>query len=248
LATITATRDTVEASPLRAEIRGNARVLIVAPEPLARLVALTLDHGTFRAQIVAGPGEAPEAIDLFEPHLTIVDLDLGVGALSLLKRGGPGGVPAPCIALTRRGDLKAKLAALDNGADDILVVPFSPEELVARALALMRRAYGKGPAFVPLIKIRELEIDLLNQEVKAGAAPLKLTTIEQALLYLLASNPGELMTREFILDTIWGTDYVAESNIVDRHVRNLRRKLKDDWKRPRYIATVAGKGYRFLDA
>ena len=88
----------------------------------------------------------------------------------------------------------------------------------------------------------------LGQKVKTGITKLTLTSMEQAVLYLLASNAGEVMTREFILDTLWASDYLAESNVVDRHVRNLRSKLKDDWKKPRYIATVPGRGYRFIAA
>ena len=117
---------------------------------------------------------------------------------------------------------------------------------VARALAVMRRTYGDAIPFIPVIKVGGLEIDLLNQQVRAGALKLNLTTIEQALLYLLASNPGKTLNRETILDALWGADYVAESNLVDRHIRNLRVKLKDSWRRPRYIETLPGKGYRFL--
>ena len=97
-----------------------------------------------------------------------------------------------------------------------------------------------------IIKVGGLEIDLLNRRVRSGTSVLHLTAMEQALLYLLASNPGRTVDRESILDALWGTDYVAESNLVDRHVRNLRVKLKNSWRRPRFIATVPGKGYRFL--
>jgi DNA-binding response OmpR family regulator len=84
--------------------------------------------------------------------------------------------------------------------------------------------------------------------VRAGSTELHLTSLEQSLLYLLAANAGRLVTREQILDNLWGVDYAAGSNVVDRHVRNLRTKLQDDWRRPRFIATVPGRGYRFLPA
>jgi DNA-binding response OmpR family regulator len=84
--------------------------------------------------------------------------------------------------------------------------------------------------------------------VRSGSTELHLTSLEQSLLYLLAANAGRLVTREQILDNLWGVDYAAESNVVDRHVRNLRTKLHDDWRRPRFIATVPGRGYRFLPA
>ena len=160
----------------------------------------------------------------------------------------PSAARLPTIVISRRGDLKTKLAAFERGADDIVAIPFQPEEFVARALALMRRTYSDAIPFIPVIKIAGLEIDLLNRRVKSGSTRLELTTIEQALLYLLASNPGETLDRDTILDALWGWDYTAESNIVDRHIGNLRMKLKDDWKSPRFIETVAGKGYRFRAA
>lgn len=110
----------------------------------------------------------------------------------------------------------------------------------------MRRSYGDGVAFIPFINVAGLEVDLLNQQVKVGKLRPELTAMEQALLYLLASNPGQTLGREEILDALWGVDYVAGSNVVDRHVRNLRLKLKDHWRKPRFIGTVPGKGYRFL--
>ena len=130
--------------------------------------------------------------------------------------------------------------------DDILTVPFSPEELVARILAVMRRTYREAVAFTPVLRLGELEIDILNRRVRAGGNELHLTSLEQSLLYLLAANAGRLLTRDEILDHLWGVDYVAESNVVDRHIRNLRAKLQNDWRRPRYIATVPGRGYRFV--
>jgi DNA-binding response OmpR family regulator len=136
--------------------------------------------------------------------------------------------------------------AFERGVDDILTVPFSPEELVARALAIMRRTY-RGPInFTPVIRLGDLEIDMLHRRVRAGETELHLTSLEQSLLYLLAANAGRLVTREEILDSLWGADYVAESNVVDRHVRNLRTKLQNHWQKPRFIATVAGRGYRFI--
>ena len=86
---------------------------------------------------------------------------------------------------------------------------------------------------------------MLHRRVRAGEIELHLTSLEQSLLYLLAANAGRLVTREQILDSLWGSDYVAESNVVDRHIRELRVKLDDDWRTPRFIETVPGAGYRF---
>jgi DNA-binding response OmpR family regulator len=98
----------------------------------------------------------------------------------------------------------------------------------------------------PVIRSGDLEIDLLHRQVRIGRRDLHLTPLELGLLYLLMANAGRTLTRDEILNNVWGANFVAESNVVDRHVRNLRAKLDDDWRRPRYIATVPGQGYRFV--
>ena len=127
-----------------------------------------------------------------------------------------------------------------------LTVPFSPEEFVARVLALMRRTYRDTVMFTPVLRLGDLEIDIVNHRVRARDTEVHLTSLEQSLLYLLAANAGRVLTRDEILDYLWGADYVAESNIVDRHIRNLRIKLQNHSQRLRCIATVPGHGYRFV--
>jgi DNA-binding response OmpR family regulator len=100
--------------------------------------------------------------------------------------------------------------------------------------------------FTPVIRCGELEIDMLHRRVRVDDRDLHLTPLELSLLYLLVTNAGRVLTRDEILDHLWGHDFAAESNVVDRQVRSLRLKLQDDWRRPRYIATVPGKGYRFV--
>jgi two-component system, OmpR family, alkaline phosphatase synthesis response regulator PhoP len=121
------------------------------------------------------------------------------------------------LVLTRRGDLATKLVAFEHGADDIMTVPFSPEELLARMVAVTRRTYGSSAPIDPVLRLGEIEIDILHRQVRAGTSELHLSGLEQSLLYLLASNAGQLVTRDQILDALWETDYVAESNVVDRH-------------------------------
>ena len=221
-------------------------MLIVVDQPLANLVALALSHGNYVTRIDHDLNNARTELETWRPHLLVVDLDAhdaeSIGLIGQRVENRR----VPTIVFSVRGDLKTKLAAFDRGADDIITVPFVPEELVARTLALMRRSYGDGIAFIPVITVAGLEIDLLNQHVKVGRLRPELTAMEQALLYLLASNAGQTLGREEILDALWGSDYIAGSNIVDRHVRNLRLKLKDHWRNPRFIGTVPGKGYRFL--
>ena len=214
---------------------------------LAELIKLTLNHGVYSTRAVATTDEVEAIVTDWQPHLVVLDMDLdGTRLITLLstKTGGTGRMPV--IGLTRRGDLRNKLAAFDAGVDDILTVPFAPEELLARVIALLRRSYSDAVTFTPVIKIGQLEIDILKRTVRAGTSELHLTSLEQSLLYLLAANAGRVVTREEILDTLWGVDYVAESNVVDRQIRNLRARLQNDWREPRFIATVPGRGYRFL--
>ncbi len=229
------------------QLRTPARVLLVLDQPiLSEVVKLALRHGLFIVEVVVA-SDARAMFRQWRPHLIVLDIDIEDGHfLSEVDETGRAGNPVPVIALTRRGDLKRKLAAFEAGADDIMTVPFSPEELVARALALMRRSYRQSITFTPTITVGELEIDILNRRVRAGHLDLQLTGLEQSLLYLLAANAGRVLSRNEILDALWGTDFIAESNVVDRHIRNLRAKLQNSWRRPRYIATIPGRGYQFV--
>lgn len=226
------------------------RALVLHDRPLVvDLIELTLNHGVFEVRAAHDLAGAEAILTEWHPHLAVVDMDhddstalLGhLGAANRLTRR-----VTPALGLTRRGDLKTKLRAFDLGVDDILTVPFSPEELVARAIVITRRATGLDQPLIPTIRLGEIEIDILGREVRAGASVIHLSGIEQSMLYLLASRSGRVVTRDEILDAIWGTDFVAESNIVDRHIRSLRIKLQNDYRHPRFIATVAGQGYRFI--
>ena len=224
-----------------------ARALLVTDQPLlAGVVEMALNHGAYTTRVVPSAPEAAAALTEWQPHLALIDMDVNDREIiNWLEQTQARAERLPVVALTRRGDLRTKLAAFESGVDDILTVPFSPEELVARTMALMRRAYGAVGVFAPVLKLGELEIDILNRSVVVGGHQLHLTSLEQNLLYLLAANAGRLLTRDEIIDYLWGTDYAAESNIVDRHIRNLRAKLQNDFRRPRYIKTVPGQGYRF---
>ena len=232
-------------TPARRYDRAVRVLLVVSDTALANTVDLTLQHGPYVRRVVATVAEGKAAIEEWKPHLLLVDIDVEAGrAIQLIDdaRVGPTGV----IALTRRSDLRGKLDAFARGADDYIGVPFVPDDLVARAHAVIRRTHGVTGELLPRLRIGDLEIDVLNRKVLAGEHELHLTSLEQALLYLLAANAGTTLTREQILDALWGTDFVIESNVVDRHVRALRAKLQNDWHKPRYIETVPNAGYRFI--
>ena len=224
------------------------RVLILADQPLVvDLISLTLNHGAFVTRDVSTLDEAREVVADWNPHVALIDMDLG-GPASLRPLHPPADATraVPIIALTRRGDLKRKLEAFDQGVDDVLTVPFSPEELLARVVVITRRTYGTGSGSLSVLRLGEIEIDIVNRQVNAGGSVLHLTALDQSLLYVLAANPGRVISREEILDAVWGPDFIAESNIVDRHIRSLRAKLQNDYRKPRYIETVPGRGYRFI--
>jgi two-component system alkaline phosphatase synthesis response regulator PhoP len=226
------------------------RALVLHDRPLVvDLIELTLNHGLFVVRAARTLAEAETILADWRPHMTVVDMDHDDSGALLQRLGTSNSMrrsATPVLGLTRRGDLKTKLRAFELGVDDILTMPFSPEELLARSIVISRRASGTDLPIVPTITLGEIEIDILNRQVRAGQSVVHLSGIEQSLLYLLASRGGRVVSREEILDAIWGTDFVAESNIVDRHIRSLRIKLQNDYRHPRFIATVSGEGYRFV--
>ncbi len=226
------------------------RALVLLDRPvLVDLIELTLNHGVFFVRAAANMAYAETILDTWKPHIAIVDMDHDDSTALLVRLGASSTLSQsdiPVLGLTRRGDLSTKLRAFEQGVDDILAVPFSPEELLARAIVITRRASGIHRPMVPAIQLGEMTVDIVNREVRAGSSVIHLSGIEQSLLYVLASRSGRVVTREEILDAVWGTDFVAESNIVDRHIRSLRVKLQNDYRHPRFIATVPGQGYQFI--
>jgi two-component system alkaline phosphatase synthesis response regulator PhoP len=234
---------------LRSDVDARRALVLLDRPLLVDLIRLTLNHGLFVIRAAQSLAEAEQILVDWRPHMTIVDMDHDdstellhmLGASNSLRRS-----VTPVLGLTRRGDLQTKLKAFDLGVDDILTVPFSPEELLARSIVISRRTAGTELPLVPTIKLGEISLDIVNRQVRTGTLVVPLSAIEQSLLYLLASRGGRVVTREEILDATWGTDFVAESNVVDRHIRSLRVKLQDDYRHPRFIATVPGHGYRFV--
>jgi DNA-binding response OmpR family regulator len=225
------------------------RVVVVTEQrPMAEMVKLALSHSNYLARVSRDVDEAWAIVAEWLPDLAIIDME--AGGDQLVRRIGQESTGKqtriPILALSRRGDLRTKLAAFDLGVDDIMALPLSPEELLARVLVITRRSIGRVAPLHPVIRVGEIEIDILNRRVRAGTSELHLAGLEQSLLYLLAANAGEIVTRDEILDALWGKDFVPESNLVDRHIRKLRVKLQDTWHTPRFIATVRGKGYRFV--
>ncbi len=213
-------------------------------DTLGNLVGLTLQHGSYDMRRTTNAQECRDIVSSWGPHIAFIDLDQFEQFIDIVGRGLTHG-HTPIVAFTRRRDTRLKLSAFERGADDIIEVPFTLDEIVARPFALMRRAHGISVTIVPKIRLDGLEVDLIEQRVSVGGRELQLTPIQQTLLYLLAANAGKALSREDLLATIWGGEFEIESNVVDRHIRELRVKLNDEWRAPRYIETVPGAGYRF---
>ena len=148
--------------------------------------------------------------------------------------------------LLRKRDAAVKLDAFERGASDVIEVPFTPDEIVVRTMATYRRAHGRTAALRARVAFGHFEIDLLERSVRLDSTALRLTPLEQTLLYLFLAHPNEVLTRAAILANIWGTSSAVTSNVIDRHIRDLRVKLGEQWRAPRFIETVPTEGYRYI--
>ena len=224
----------------------NPRILLVIARALANLVAVTLRHSNYETREATTDGDIRRVLAEWQPDVALIDIDEHANVFNSLG-GGLAQGKIPILAFTRKRDTSVKLRAFEQGADDIVEVPFTLDEIVARPYALIRRSSGIKTPLVPKIRLGgQIEVDLIEQTVKlAGGKALELTPIQQTLLYILAANAGEVLTCETLLASIWGSAFQIESNVVDRHIRELRVKLGDEWRMPRYIETVPGRGYRF---
>ena len=226
------------------------RALVFHDRPLVvDLISLTLNHGMFLVRAARDVPEAQQLVALWRPHMALIDMERNDALEALRMLGASGALESskvPILGLTSRNDLATKLRAFELGVDDILSTPFSPQELLARSIVIVRRQSGGDWPIMPTIRSADVEIDVLARQIRIGETVVALSAIEQSLLYVLAGSGGRVVTRDEILDAVWGTNFAAESNIVDSHIRALRNKLGDDYRHPRFIATVPGRGYRFV--
>lgn len=227
-----------------------AKLLLVDDEQaITENLAPFLERAGFDVQ-VAGDGQAALGkVEDFGPDLIILDVLMprmdGREALRRLRRNDNW---TPVILLTQVGEAVERAMALEEGADDYLNKPFDPHELVARIRAVLRRARpGQRPlATAQTLASGELTLDRTAHRVRLRGDELALTPKATTLLEYLMTHPDELMTRERLLDAVWGWDYPAGTRTVDTRIAELRRALDDDPAQPRYIETVPGQGYRFI--
>lgn len=225
---------------------GKATILVVDDERKIReLVRSYLEREGY-AVLEADTGQrALEAVSRAEPDLVVLDLMLPDISGEEVARSIRSVSALPIIMLTAKAGEDDRIAGLRLGADDYLVKPFSPRELVARVEAVLRRA-GDSRQEGPLaFGDGELTIDRETREVSVIGKPVELTRSEFDLLYALASRPGRVFSRFELVTRVQGYDYEGYDRTVDAHVKNLRKKLGDDPKGPRYVVTVTGVGYKF---
>ncbi|MFN2519843.1 MAG: response regulator transcription factor [Candidatus Limnocylindria bacterium] len=223
-------------------------VLVVEDEPeIARIASDYLQRAGFAVRIASDGKSALALARSAKPDLIVLDLGLpdidGLDLTRSLRKESR----VPVVMLTARGDESDRVVGLELGADDYIVKPFSPKELVARVRAVLRRADGALDAGAETIRAGEVTLDVPRMRVTAGSREVELTATEFQLVAALARQPGRVFTRAQLLDILEGAAIESYERAIDTHVKNIRRKLEPDPRQPRYLLTVHGVGYRFTD-
>jgi two-component system response regulator MprA len=214
-----------------------AAVLVVDDDgPIRRMLERTLAAEGYGVSSAGDGGAALAAIERAAPDVLVLDVGLpGLDGLAVCRRLRGKGLVLPILLLTARDAIPDRVAGLDAGADDYLVKPFAPEELLARIRALLRRGVEPGE----LLVFDDLVFDVKSRSARRAGALIELSSREAELLELLLRNPRRVVSRELALERVWGGPHTASLNAVDRYISYLRRKLGE----PQLIRTVRGVGF-----
>ena len=217
--------------------RPSLQVALVVRPPLAGVVALALTHirAAPREMQISEVGKAGCDFAILDEAAADGGLGEAIGEMVRTNR--------PVLVLVRNHGMSGALNAVGLGATEILRVPFDPAELVIRASQVLYRGTGRLPDLDGQVKVGKVLVDITNGHIAMNGSAPHLTPLERGLLYVLIANAGRVVSREDIIDCVWGADAEPNSNLVDRHIRDLRRKLQDDWRRPNVLATMRGQGY-----
>ncbi|NQX14181.1 response regulator transcription factor [Microbacteriaceae bacterium VKM Ac-2855] len=220
----------------------NPRILVVDDDAaLAEMIGIVLRAEGYEISFCADGSGAVEAFHTAKPALVLLDLMLpgmdGIEVCSAIR--AESGVPI--IMLTAKSDTADIVQGLEVGADDYMVKPFNPKELVARIKTRMRP--NQSPQN-EVLQVGDISLDVAGHEVRRGASRIGLTPLEFDLLLALASKPQQVFTREMLLEQVWGYHYKADTRLVNVHVQRLRAKVEEDPDNPRIVMTVRGVGYR----
>ncbi|HML20513.1 MAG TPA: response regulator transcription factor [Aggregatilinea sp.] len=228
------------------------KILLVDDESaITYNLAPFLERAGFAVQVAQDGPSGLEAVASFRPSLVVLDVLMpGLNGREVLRRLRQSGDWTPVILLTQVGDAVERAMALEEGADDYLNKPFDPHELVARIRTVLRRARPGVPPLAAASRLVSggLSLDRPSRRVRLDEHEIPLTPKALNLLEYLMTHPDELITRERLLDAVWGWDYPAGIRTVDTRIAELRKALGDDALNPRYIETLPGEGYRFIAA
>jgi len=226
------------------------KILIVEDEPdIRKLVHYNLVQEHYKVMEAEDGERALKLVEHEKPNLVILDLMLpGLSGLEVCKllRERPESAKLPILMLTAKAGEADKVVGLEIGADDYLSKPFSPRELIARVRAILRRANGAARVEpLPAYDKGGLKIDFATYEVFVRGKPVKLTLKEFELLKYLVQNPNRVLSRDQLLDRVWGDDTFVTPRTVDVHIRRLRKAVEKDDSKPKWILTLRGVGYKF---
>lgn len=223
-------------------------VLVVDDElKITRLVRDYLQQAGFNVVEASDGPAALTTARAHQPDLIVLDLGLpGLDGLDVI-RSLRSSSNVPVIIVTARSDESDRIVGLELGADDYVVKPFSPKELVARVRAVLRRVDAVEAAG-EVIEVGEVLIDVLKRSVRVGGSAVEMTPTEFELVATLARRPGRVFTRGQLLDAVHGVSFESYERAIDAHIKNIRRKLEPEPRQPRYVLTVHGVGYKFADA
>ncbi|MEO5921396.1 MAG: MtrAB system response regulator MtrA [Pseudolysinimonas sp.] len=220
----------------------NARILVVDDDTaISEMIGIVLKAEGFEPQFAGDGAEAIELFRVMRPDLVLLDLMLpGIDGIQVCAaiRAESG---VPIIMLTAKGETTDVVKGLESGADDYVVKPFNPKELVARIKTRLRPVL---PESADTVGIGDVLIDVQGHEVRRGSDRINLTPLEFQLLLALAVKPQQVFTREMLLEQVWGYHYKADTRLVNVHVQRLRAKVEHDPDNPRIVMTVRGVGYR----
>jgi two-component system response regulator MtrA len=224
------------------EAAHRGRVLVVDDDaPLAEMLSIVLRQEGFESHICARGDQAMDEFRAYKPDLVLLDLMLpGMDGIDVCKdiRSESG---VPIVMLTAKGDTIDVVLGLESGADDYIVKPFKPKELVARIRARVRRLDSPSPE---ALSIGDLDIDVAGHSVTRNGSPINLTPLEFDLLVCLARKPWQVFSREVLLEQVWGYRHAADTRLVNVHVQRLRSKVEHDPENPEIVVTVRGVGYK----
>lgn len=217
------------------------RILVVDDDPkITSFLRRALALEGYEVSVTNLPSETLRMLPSQLPDLIILDVMMpGIDGLELCRRIRTAGESLPILMLTARDALSDRVKGLDMGADDYLVKPFALEELLARVRALLRRG-SNGPS--NLLTFADVVVDTGAREARRGGRPFELTAKEYELLVLFLSNPRQVLTRDQLMEKVWGYDYSGESNVLEVYIGYLRQKLEAGGE-PRLVQTVRGVGY-----